>query len=384
MVVPDARLDARFRENPVVTGPPHVRFYAGVALVSPEGYKLGDFCVWDSEPRPGGLTSEEQDTLRDMANMTVKVMVDRRYQLEKKRQEEQEKREQEQRIAGGQVQALSSSAQDMMAPLSGLQLSLSLLKDDDQVQTTLGEQQLGLLHAALNNANAVVRMCKDVLVGSHEQQASTSSRNAVVTPDPSLSVDPSSDNVKETRIAELIKSLRMVVAPMDTQVPLVISADKSVPPIIMADDLKIFRSALNLMASAVERTTVGMICFSLKVENGRVVFECADTGYDIPKEEHDALFQPSNVEPGLCGSAPAGGSELRDSMSMVARLVNSMKGGQYGFCPSNEQNLKGERQSGSVFWFSIPLDTPTAGATALEKPGGDGKFARKRTHEESL
>jgi len=384
MVVPDARLDARFRENPVVTGPPHVRFYAGVALVSPEGYKLGDFCVWDSTPRPGGLTEEEQDTLRDMANMTVKVMVDRRYQLEKKQQEEQQRLEKDQRTVGGQVQALASSAQDMMTRLSGLQLSLSLLKEDDQVQTTLGEQQLGLLHAALNNANEMVRMCKDVMVGFQEQQSATSSRNTFPTEDSSVSLAPSSDHVKETRIAELVKSLRIATAPMDTHVPLVISADKSVPPIIMADDLKIFRLALWLMTNAVERTRVGMVCFSLRVVNDRVVFECSDTGYDIPTEEHDTLFQPSNVEPGLCGTAQADGCDLRDNLSMVASLVSSMKDGQYGFRLSNDQNSKGERQSGSVFWFSIPLDTPKGGAAPPEMPSSVGKFARKRTHEESL
>lgn len=77
-VVPDATKDVRFQDNPLVTGPPNIRFYAGAPLLSPEGYKLGTFCILDRKPRPEGLTKEECDTLTDFAAMTVQAMVDRR------------------------------------------------------------------------------------------------------------------------------------------------------------------------------------------------------------------------------------------------------------------------------------------------------------------
>jgi len=51
MMVADTLLDLRFRENPMVTGAPHIRFYAGVPLVDADGYRLGALCVMDREPR---------------------------------------------------------------------------------------------------------------------------------------------------------------------------------------------------------------------------------------------------------------------------------------------------------------------------------------------
>ena len=51
MVVPDARLDPRFSDNPLVTGAPGIRFYAGAPLLSAEGLPMGTLCVMDSQPR---------------------------------------------------------------------------------------------------------------------------------------------------------------------------------------------------------------------------------------------------------------------------------------------------------------------------------------------
>lgn len=51
VVATDARTDPRFARNPCVTGPPYVRFYAGVPLLDRAGYALGALCLMDTEPR---------------------------------------------------------------------------------------------------------------------------------------------------------------------------------------------------------------------------------------------------------------------------------------------------------------------------------------------
>ncbi|QDL94642.1 EAL domain-containing protein (plasmid) [Paroceanicella profunda] len=72
--VPDARADPRFRFNPMVTGAPHIRFFAAAVLRTPEGWALGTLSVCDTRPRPNGLTEAERLTLSDLAELVMARM----------------------------------------------------------------------------------------------------------------------------------------------------------------------------------------------------------------------------------------------------------------------------------------------------------------------
>ncbi|MCW5853174.1 MAG: response regulator [Anaerolineae bacterium] len=64
-VIPDATLDPRFRDNPLVTDEPYIRFYAGQPLKGPGGHNIGTLCVIDRRPRT--LSSADRQSLVDLA-----------------------------------------------------------------------------------------------------------------------------------------------------------------------------------------------------------------------------------------------------------------------------------------------------------------------------
>ena len=71
-VVPDAAEDKRFADNPLVTGDPNIRFYAGAPLATREGHLLGTMCVLDRKPRT--LTDEQKTALEILGRQVVANM----------------------------------------------------------------------------------------------------------------------------------------------------------------------------------------------------------------------------------------------------------------------------------------------------------------------
>ncbi|MCM2503339.1 histidine kinase [Aureimonas altamirensis] len=71
LVIPDLTADPRSMENTLVTGPPHIRFYAGARLETPEGIGIGTLCVLDDKPRPDGLTDRQASSLERLARQVM-------------------------------------------------------------------------------------------------------------------------------------------------------------------------------------------------------------------------------------------------------------------------------------------------------------------------
>jgi signal transduction histidine kinase len=109
-----------------------------------QGYRLGSFGILDSKPHPQGLTESEKITLQDFAIMTMKIMVDRRERLYIREQREK---------------LIANTAHDLMTPLTGLQLSLSLLKADTETNNHLSDHQTQLIETAESCSAVMASIC---------------------------------------------------------------------------------------------------------------------------------------------------------------------------------------------------------------------------------
>ncbi|WP_051663895.1 PAS domain-containing protein [Dyadobacter crusticola] len=80
LIVEDSALDDRFKDNPLATGEPYVKFYAGAPLVTPEGIALGSLCVIDHVAR--SLTNQQQSALALLSKRVIKQLEFRKAHIE--------------------------------------------------------------------------------------------------------------------------------------------------------------------------------------------------------------------------------------------------------------------------------------------------------------
>ncbi|AHM61320.1 GAF sensor signal transduction histidine kinase [Flammeovirgaceae bacterium 311] len=160
LVIEDATADDRFKNNPLVTGDPDIRFYAGAPLITHDQYRLGALCVIDRIPR--NLSDHQKFALKVLAGQVVKLL-ELRYQnlklakslqtvsLQKKRiqsllQERVKLTEELAKTSHTKDQMLSIVAHDLRSPLHTLQNLLMLmsakkapLQDAEKYTTALGK-----------------------------------------------------------------------------------------------------------------------------------------------------------------------------------------------------------------------------------------------------
>lgn len=343
LVISDTLKDSRFHLCSQVRDPPYTRFYAGAALMSSEGHALGTVSVRDTFARKEPLTGEQVEELYRMAQEIVDQM-----ELER---------------AGALEEEASPTTSSSTGLASAVKKSIAMIP---HILGTVKPQESG---ECLNEA---IAMPPPSLQREQSRESKAESRDSnenggtVVTATGPIAID----------FRRFINSLHFVMEAFPTRVAVLFSVDQSIPKKLVIDELKVFRSAVALMASACERTEIGYVRLNVYViETGgkeSVVFECEDTAPDVVVESMEDVFKPP-TEPFVDESEDCFALDKVTGQLVTARvcidplLKPSMKqrlgihvvveymdsiGGKYG---CRRRSSRYDRLTGSVIWFSFPL-----------------------------
>ncbi|NUQ32154.1 MAG: GAF domain-containing sensor histidine kinase [Dermatophilaceae bacterium] len=317
VVVPNASLDDRFRENPFVTGIlGDVRFYASAPLTTPEGVIIGRLCVFDSRPRE--LDVAQEDALVAIAERVVDVLELRLRSREledslaalTQTRDELRRSNEALSVFAGQV------SHDLRTPLTAIMASTEML---GQQPSVVEDQWAGRLVAtAFRSATRMAGMIEQILaharVGAEMRKAPTDLRVVL-------------DSVLED-LAPTLSSRRATV-------------EVGPLPTVPADAQQLYSVLLNVVSNAVKyaRRDVPPTIDITAAQRGRSWrISVRDNGIGIPENERDRVFELFNrVETSVEGSGIG--------LATVKRIIEA-HGGSIGVSSSDGP--------GTVVWFELP------------------------------
>ncbi|MFN3360492.1 MAG: ATP-binding protein [Pseudanabaenaceae cyanobacterium] len=335
-IVEDATTHPRVCDNPVVVNSPHVRFYAGVPLITPRGYRLGSFCVVDFMPRQ--ITSQQLEILQILAKQTVYLLESRTYQA---KIYEYAKALQEANEAKSKF--IATLSHELRTPLNGVIGSLQLLGD-----TALGPTQMEYYRIAQTSSKAVLSLVNEVL-----DLAKIEAGKLELMPQP-------------TNLHTIAEEVRTIITPQvqAKQLTLHLEYDHQIPQYLCLDGDRVRQILLNLTSNAVKFTPAGkQVRFQLQLlekcaDKALVEVRVVDQGIGMTVEEQQRILTPFH-QANATISKTYGGTGL--GLSISNELLKLM--GSHLTITS----VKGE---GTTFAFAlcapiVPPPTPTNDCSPL-------------------
>jgi signal transduction histidine kinase len=250
-VVPDAIKDVRFHDNALVTGAPHLRFYAGAPLQTPDGYALGTLCVLDRVPRD--LNDDQKEALEALARQAMVQMELRRTLREAER------------TARYRSRLMAVMGHDLKQPVSTIHMCLSLLAP--QLTSAEDKETLGYAKTAIDTLSTELDLLAEA---SRLDQESV----RIV----SLPIQRVLDSIRENWLLRAHrKGLTLRVLPSDA---------------VLDTDEKLLGTILgNLVGNAIKYTETGGVLVGVRRRGDGWRIEVWDTGVGIPEGQRDKIFE---------------------------------------------------------------------------------------------
>jgi signal transduction histidine kinase len=326
-VVPDATLENRFADNPLVTGEPGIRFYAGAPLRTPDGHQLGTLCVIDTAPRHG-LSEFESNALVALAKLVVDEMELR--SAERKLVQQQGDLDRLREIEVLKDEFISTVSHELRTPLTSIIASLGLLADgaigplDAQVQE--------VVNIALTNSERLVHLVDDILDYERMEISSTELELTLVS------------------AAAMVDSAIMAVdgTAAERNIQIVGSTEAADDVIVECDPRRVIQVLINLIGNAIKFSPHSST-ISLQVEivaPSAVRFSVIDQGHGIDEDMLPKLFEPF-WQVDSSASRTVGGSGL--GLAISRRIAEQHDG---------RIEVTSSRGIGSTFSVILPLRQP--------------------------
>jgi signal transduction histidine kinase len=271
MEVPDALLDDRFHDNPMVTDDPGIRFYAGYPLINENGFKLGTLCVIDKQPRT--LSIDQKRTLVVLGKQVIKLFELRlkQRQTEAQKQIIEDQKASLQEYATIQNKIISIIAHDVRGPIASVKTMIELAKNGELSE----EEQEHLLDLLDKQLDGTLDMLTNVVDWG---SMLTKKGKFVMAP-----VDIS-QLVKEKMMKNMHPFLEQKGNQLINEVPegVLIDTDENTIRFILR----------NLISNSNKFTSNGTIRLSANKEDDRLIVTVTDTGCGMNAEMVQSLFNP--------------------------------------------------------------------------------------------
>ena len=260
--VPNAKLDPRFHDNPLVTGSPDIRFYAGAPLITPSGHAIGTLCAIDSKPRK--LTDTQKASLQTLSKSVV-------AHLELKR-----KNRELERTSQFKSDFLSYVSHEIRTPLNAINTFSQLLEGEAKKLNLPSSFTTPLSHVS-QSGGRLLEIVNSVLDIKQIEAGK-------------MRVMPRAVNTKDffTHLFSLTK-----IRAEDSGIVFSTSIDDAVPDSLFFDDTKFGQVALNLLSNAIKFTNRGKtVKAQVRYKSDKIIFNVIDQGIGMSDDDQKRLFTP--------------------------------------------------------------------------------------------
>jgi signal transduction histidine kinase len=266
--IPDTHRDARFARNPLVIGPPHIRFYVGKPLSDENGYRLGTLCAIDSAQRPR-LTPGQRAILTDLAETATDLLRSRLSALEAEAEHQQTLR-----MASMKDEYLAAMAHELRTPVNAVAGFGELLRATG-AEKNLSPRQRDYLNTLLESADYLGLLARETL----ESQAPR---------------DPAGGpQMAPVSVGRALTATQRLLTPLAAKNGLTFTVEAPDDRVcVWGDPVRLRQVLINLASNAIKyNRSGGSVRLAVEADDNTVEIVCVDTGKGIPDEDMPKLFR---------------------------------------------------------------------------------------------